>query len=426
MRMMNRRQFLKSAGAGLLAAGSLDRLARLASAQQETIPIGVVYPLTGSLARIGASIKNAIELATDIVNTPSDLDLPLARDAGLPRLRGARLRLVWADSKGDPATGRAEAERLIEGERVAAVIGSYQSAVTATASLAAEAKGIPFLNPESSSPRLTDRNFAWFFRTGPHDITFTKLFYDMMDDLKQRGRAISRVAILSEDTEFGATATGVEEGFAQRYGYNVVARELYTSPPASLDAELLRIRRVNPDVVFGQNYLVDAVLIIRTLKEMRWFPPALVVHDAGWVVPDYLQTVGNDGNYIITRVSWALGMSGRKPLVARVNSLYRQRYGTDMDETNARSFTGLLALATAINQAGSTRAEAIRGALHDLRIPGRQLIMPWAGIEFDAHGQNKHAAGLMAQILNKEYKVVWPFDLAETDLVWPAPAWERR
>jgi len=426
MRMMNRRQFLKYAGAGLVAAGAIDRLAWAAGGQQETIPIGVVYPLTGSLARIGASIKNAIELATDIVNTPFDLDLPLARDAGLPRLRGARLRLVWADSKGDPATGRAEAERLIEGEQVAAVIGSYQSAVTATASLAAEAKGIPFLNPESSSPRLTDRNFTWFFRTGPHDITFTKLFYDMMDDLKQRGRAISRVAILSEDTEFGATATGVEEGFAQRYGYNVVARELYTSPPASLDAELLRIRRVNPDVVFGQNYLVDAVLIIRTLKEMRWFPPALVVHDAGWVVPDYLQTVGNDGNYIITRVSWALGMSGRKPLVARVNALYRQRYGTDMDETNARSFTGLLALATAINQAGSTRAEAIRGALHDLRIPGRQLIMPWAGIEFDAHGQNKHAAGLMAQILNKEYKVVWPFDLAETDLVWPAPGWERR
>src|SRR5947207_3254562 len=121
--------------------------------------------------------------------------------------------------------------------RGAAVIGSYQSAVTATASLAAEAKGIPFLNPESSSPRLTDRNFAWFFRTGPHDITFTKLFYDMMDDLKQRGRAISRVAILSEDTEFGATATGVEEGFAQRYGYNVVARELYTSQPARRDWE---------------------------------------------------------------------------------------------------------------------------------------------------------------------------------------------
>ena len=114
-------------------------------------------------------------------------------------------------------------------------------------------------------------------------------------------------------SEFGATATGVEKGFAHRYGYEVAATELYTSPPASLDAELLRIRRVNPDVVFGQNYLVDAIMVIRTLKEMRWFPPAIVVHDAGWVVPDFLQTVGNDGNYIITRVSWALGMGARKP-----------------------------------------------------------------------------------------------------------------
>src|SRR5438046_8961753 len=101
MRMMNRRQFLKSAGAGLLAAGSLDRLARLASAQQETIPIGVGYPLAGSLARIGASIKNAIELATDIVNTPSDLAPPLARAAGLRRLRAPRQRAVWADRRRD-------------------------------------------------------------------------------------------------------------------------------------------------------------------------------------------------------------------------------------------------------------------------------------------------------------------------------------
>jgi branched-chain amino acid transport system substrate-binding protein len=410
----------------MVVLSGVDRLARLVQAQ-EPIPLGVVYPLTGSLARVGASIKNAVELAAEIVNSPiPDLDLPLAGGGGLPRLRGAKLRLIWADSKGDPATGRAEAERLIEREHVVALLGSYQSAVTATASLAAEAKGIPFLNPESSSPKLTERKFKWFFRTGPHDITFTKLFFDMMEDLKKRGPKISRIAILSEDTEFGATATGVEEAFARRYGYEVVARELYTSPPASIDAELLRIRRANPDVLFGQNYLVDALLITRSLKEMQWFPPAIVVHDAGWVISDFLQTVGPDGNYVITRVSWALGMAKRKQIVAKVNALYKQRYGTDMDETNARSFTGLLTLGAAINQAGSTAPDAVRGALQDLQIPGRQLIMPWQGIEFDRNGQNKYAAGVMAQILNKEYKVVWPFELAEADLVWPAPGWEKR
>jgi branched-chain amino acid transport system substrate-binding protein len=427
MKRVSRRQFLKYSGAGMVALSGLDRLAALARAQEATVPIGVVYPLTGALARIGASIRNAVELAADVVNTAHpDLDLPLARSAGLPNLRGATLRLHWADSRGDPATGRAETERLIERERVVAVLGAYQSAVTATASLAAEANGVPFLNPESSSPKLTERGFKWFFRTGPHDITFTQLFFSMMDDLKKRGQKISRIAILSEDTEFGATAAGVEKGLAHRYGYDVVTTELYTSPPASLDAELLRIRRANPDVVFGQNYLVDAILVIRTLKEMRWFPPAIVVHDAGWVIPDFLQTVGADGNFIMTRVSWALGMGSRKPLVSRVNDLYRRRHGTDMDETNARSFTGLLALAAAINDARATDPNAIRAAITGLRIPGRQLIMPWEGIEFDARGQNKHAAGVMAQIINREYKVVWPFDLAEADLVWPAPGWDRR
>jgi branched-chain amino acid transport system substrate-binding protein len=421
------RRRLSSRWAGAALAALLAMGTAAPGPAQEPVTIGVLYPLTGALARIGADIKNAVELAADIVNNPyPDLDLPLARTEGLPRLRGAKLRLVWADTKGDPATGRAEAERLVERERVVALLGSYQSAVTATASLAAEARGVPFLNPESSSPRLTERGFKWFFRTGPHDITFTKLFFDMMEDLKKRGHAISRIAILSEDTEFGATATGVEEAFARRYGYQVVARELYTSPPASLDAELLRIRRANPDVVFGQNYLVDAILITRTLKEMRWFPAGFIVHDAGWVVPDFLRTVGRDGYYVITRVSWALGMGRRKPLVARVNELYRQRHGTDMDETNARSFTGLLALAAAINEAGSTRPEAIRQALAALKIPGRQLIMPWEGIEFDAKGQNRHAAGVMAQILEGAYKVVWPFDLAETDIIWPAPPWDRR
>ncbi len=426
MRKISRRQFLKYSGIGLTALSSVDRLARLILAE-ETIPIGVVYPLTGSQAGIAAAIKNAVELAAEIVNNPfPDLDLPLARGSGLPKFGGAKLRLIWADSRGDPATGRAETERLIERDRVAAVQGAFASAVTATASFAAETKGVPFLNAESSSPKLTERNLKWFVRTGPHDVTFTKLFFDMMDDLKKRGQKISRIAILSEDTEFGGTATGVERAFAQRYQYEIVSTELYTSPPASLDAELLRIRRLNPDVVFGNNYTIDAIVTIRTLKEMRWFPPAIVVHDSGWVDNDFLKTVGDDGNYIISRVSWALGIGTRKPLVAKVNELYKTRYGTNMNEINARSFTGLLALAAAINEAGSLKPDAIRNALQNLSIPGRQLIMPWEGIEFDFRGQNKHAAGVMAQILKKELKVVWPFSLAEADLVWPAPAWERR
>ncbi|MCL6551952.1 MAG: ABC transporter substrate-binding protein [Firmicutes bacterium] len=424
---ITRRTFLRYTGAGLGALAAGDRLAGALPAQDAAIPVGAVYPLSGALARIGAGIRNGIELAVDIVNTAyPDLALPLAPTAGLPRLGGRKIRLVWGDSRGDPATGRAEAERLIERERVVALIGSYQSAVTATASLAAETRGIPFLNPESSSPRLTERGFKWFFRTGPHDTTFTKLFFDLMEDMKKRGHRISRVAILAEDTEFGATAAGVADGFAKVYKYDVVARELYTSPPASLTAEFLRLRQANPDVIIGANYLVDAVLIVRTLKEMRWTPQAFMAHAGFTTVPDFLQATGRDGWYFMARAPWALGIAARKPLVARVNDLYRRKYNADMDEVVARAFTGMLTLADALNRAGSTAPAAIQAALRETKIPGAQLIMPWQGIEFDQHGQNKHAAGIMTQILDGQYKVVWPFEIAEAPIVWPMPAWDRR
>lgn len=427
MRAITRRQFLHDSAVALASLALGDRLATALLAQEAPIPIGAVYPLTGALARIGAVIRNAIELAVEIVNNPyPDLNLPLARTAGLPRLGGRRIRVVWGDSRGDPATGRAEAERLIEQERVVALIGSYQSAVTATASLAAEARGIPFLNAESSSPRLTERGFKWFFRTGPHDITFTQIMFDMVEDLKRRGHRISRVAVLAEDTEFGATAAGVAKGFAQTRGYQLVAMELYTSPPTSLTAELLRIRAANPDFVIGANYLVDAIVITRTLKEMRWFPQGFLTHAGFTTVPDYLNAVGKDGYYFLARAPWALGIGRRKPIVARVNELYKRRYSFDMDEVAARAFTGMLTLADAINRARSTQPTAIQRALRETRIFGDQLIMPWRGIEFDSKGQNRHATGVMVQILEGEYKVVWPFELAEAPIVWPAPPWDRR
>jgi len=424
---ITRRKFLKYSGVGLGSLVLSDRLAGLLAAQEQTVTIGAAYPLTGSLARIGAAIRNGVELAVDIVNNPyPDLSLPLAPAAGLPRLGNRKIRLVWGDTRGDPATGRAEAERLIERDRVVALIGSYQSAVTLTASLAAEAKGIPFLNPESSSPTLTNRGFKWFFRTGPHDITFTKLFFDMMDEMKGRGHKLSRVAILSEDTEFGATAAGVAKGYAEVYKYTVVANELYTSPPASLTAEFLRIRAANPDVIIGANYLVDALVIVRALKEMRWFPQGFFVHAGFTTVPDFLQSAGRDGYYFLPRAPWALGMGRRKPLVARVNEMYKKKHGTDMDEVNARAFTGMMTRADAINRAGSTSPAAIQKALQETNIPGSQLIMPWNGIEFDSKGQNRHAAGILTQILDGEYKVVWPFDVAEAPVVWPVPPWDKR
>src|ERR1700730_15362719 len=135
--------------AGLLCAASVAVvLAGPACAQGTTVKIGAIFPMSGNAASTGVHAKAALEVAMDIVNNahPELGKFPLARNAGLAGLGGAKVDVVFADNQGSPATGQNQALRLITEEKVVALTGAYQSGITLTASAIAEKYGIPFLN----------------------------------------------------------------------------------------------------------------------------------------------------------------------------------------------------------------------------------------------------------------------------------------
>lgn len=385
------------------------------------ISVGAVYPLSGTLAPIGRSIRQAVELAVDLVNHPDDMPSSMACCFPRYNCHKKRINLIWADSQGDPQKGRTETRRLIEKEGAAAVLGSYQSSVTALASMEAEALQVPFLNPESSAHTLTWRGFEWFFRTGSDDITYTQVIFDFFNSLKQQGNKLQRMAIISEDSITGSEASEVELNMIKHYGFSLVDLEMYKLPVSSLQMEIERIRRVDPEVILGSQSFDDAVLLPRTLRQMGYFPDGLVVQDAGYTTPAFLEETGLESEYIISRSSWAPGITRINPLAARINSLYRTRYGDDLDDINARSFTGMVVLAEAIARARSTSPYDIRTALRNTYIPPAGLIMPWKGVRFNRSGQNTLTRGLLVQILAQHFRIIWPPQLTETRAIWPAP-----
>ena len=170
MRNTTRRAIV--AGTALAVLG----LATAATAQ-DAVKIGVIYPLSGNSASAGNYSKMAIEVGADVVNNGNaDLAkiMPIAKGGGLAGLKGAKIQLIFADNQGTPAAGQNQALRLISEEKVAAIIGAYQSGITVTASAIAERHGVPFLTAESVAANLTERGFKWFFRTTPVAIDFAR------------------------------------------------------------------------------------------------------------------------------------------------------------------------------------------------------------------------------------------------------------
>ena len=421
---MKMRRFLAVSAIFILA---LTLCAGTALAQEKVIKIGAVYPLTGNVAATGMECKRGVDLAVEIINGKYDMNMPFAKTEGIPNLGGAKLQIIYADTQGDPKNGLAEAERLITQEKCVAVIGAYQSAVTKTASQAAERLKIPYVCSDSSSPTLTERGFKYFYRVSPHDGTMAKNQFEFLKDLeKKTGQKVQTIGLLYENTEFGANVGKQEKQYAKEFGYKVVADVAYPANSSDVSSEVGKLMAAKPDVIMHAAYITDAILFTKTFKQMNVVPKGFLTM-AGYIESDYLPSVKADGDDFLVRSTFALDLAKKKPLVGQVADLYKKKYNIEMGENAARSFAAPFVLADAINRAKSTDPEAIVKALGETDIPGDQFIYPWKGIKFDPKThQNIYARAMIVQIQNLQYYTVWPWEAASRELVWPFPAWQGR
>src|SRR5471030_2808621 len=236
---------------------------------QQTVKIGVLYPLSGNAASAGNHAKMASELGADLVNT-GDPELgklmPIAKGGGLSGLKGAKIEIVSADNQGTPAAGQNQALRLITQGKVVAISGCYESGITQTASAVAEKYGIPFLTPESTSADLTERGFKWFFRTTPVSVNFAQAYAAFLKEQKAAGQKIDAIAIVHENTEYGTSTAGAIADLFAKEGLNVTIKLPYGANSPDVQPQVLQLKEKNPNVVIFISYTADAILYAKTMR----------------------------------------------------------------------------------------------------------------------------------------------------------------
>jgi branched-chain amino acid transport system substrate-binding protein len=410
---------------GLLCAASMSViLAGHASAQDKTIKIGGIFPLSGNAASTGVHTKAALEVAMDIINNahPELGNFPLAKNAGLAGLGGAKVEVVFADNQGSPATGQNQALRLITEEKVVALTGAYQSGITLTASAISEKYGIPFLNGESVAANLTERGFKWFFRTTPVASDFAKIYYDFLKDMKAAGAKTDTVALVHDNTEYGTSVATVITSVFKENGQNAPIDVAYAPNATDVQAQVLQLKEKKPDVVIMISYTSDAILFAKTMQSLDYKPAMLIADDAGYSDPSFIKAVGKISQGAFNRSSWSVGPAGSP--TALIADMYKKKSGDEMDDTAARQMQGFFVLCDAIDRAGSTDPAKIQAALKATDLKPDQLIMGYKGVKFDDKGQNILAAGVMIQLQDGEnYTTVWPKANAQKAPVLPYKGW---
>src|ERR1700719_1787494 len=367
---------------GLLCAASIFVWpAGNAFAQEKTVKIGAVFRLSGGSASAGVHAKAAIEVAMDIINNahPEFGNFPMAKNAGLAGLGGAKVEVVFADNQGSPATGQNQTLRLITEEKVVALTGAYQSGITLTASAIAEKYGIPFVNGESVAANLTERGFKWFFRVTPVAADFARIYYDFLKDMKAAGAKTDNVALVHDNTEYGTSVASVITGVFKEKGQNIALDIAYVVNATDVQGQVLQLKEKKPDVVIMIAYPSDAILYAKTMQALDYKPPMIIADDSGYSDPSFIKSVGKISQGVFNRSSWNVGAPGSPS--ALIAEMYKKKSGDDMDDNAARQMQAFFVLCDAIDRAASTDPAKIQAALKATDLKPDQLMMGYKGVK---------------------------------------------
>jgi len=390
-----------------------------------TVKIGIIWPLTGNAAAAGQASKAAAEVAADIVNNahPEFGDFPLAKGAGLPNMGGAKLELIFVDHQGNPSLAQQLATRLVTQDKVDVLMGAYQSSCSFTATAVAERYGIPFMVGESAALNITSRGFKWVFRGTPIASDYARTYMRFFADMKKAGKKVDTIAVVNENTDYGTSVADAIVDEAKKANVPVAIRIPYIASSTDVSAQVLQLKEKQPDVVIFISYTADAILYLKTMKNLDYKPPMVIGDDTGFSDPSFIPAVYDVAQGAMNRSAWAIGKPGS--VTYKINEMFKAKTGRDLDDTSARNMQSFFALADALNRAGSTDPEKIRVALTETDLKPDQLMMGYQGVKFDKTGQNILAGTYLIQMQGKKYELVWPDKQAEAKLEWPMSGWKK-
>ena len=370
----------------------------IAGQAQDTLKIGIINPFSGPLALYGDQLARGYQIAADEQNAKGGV-------------LGKQIELIRGDA-GTPQQAIAAVQRLQE-SGVDAFIGTYISAVSNAASDAAGQYGKTYWDTNALAQDLTDRGLPNFIRSGPSAGLFGEVAATAVVDLvapalKKPANQL-KVWIEHEDSIYGSSIAERERQVLTQAGVQIAGIGSHSARAIDLTDSVLRAKGAQPDIWLSTSYQPDGTLLLRTMRDQGFSPPAIIMIGAG-DSPDALKALGADGLNGLMIVSYpeadqnqSYGPGGEEFL-----DTYRKKYGADPLVPNTlTAYVGAEMLFETIAAAGSTDPAAMRAAAAKLDHPVGTYANGF-GAKFDKTFQNTLALPTVVQWQSGKLLTVFP------------------
>ena len=308
-----------------------------------TIKIGYFGDLTGPTFNFGQSAINGVLMAASEVNQNGGIN-------------GRQIDVVIEDDKGSPEEAARLTAKLIDQDKVVAVIAGGTSGNSRAAAPKAQASHIPFISPSSTDPAVTQTG-SYIFRA-----CFVDSFQgEVMARFAVNTLKAQKAAVLYDfNSPYGRGLTQYFDLSFGKLGGRIVSEQSYMQGDANFNGQLSTIKAAEPDVIYIPGYYGDVALIAKQARAIGLTQPLL--GGDGWDAPELWQLGGDalNGAYISTHYS----IDNPAPAIQLFVEQYKQRYGNLFPDAHAAlAYDAARLLFDALTRIGSTDSDKLREAL---------------------------------------------------------------
>jgi branched-chain amino acid transport system substrate-binding protein len=216
--------------------------------------IGAIFSVTGGASFLGDPEKKTAEMVVEQINQAGGIN-------------GKKIRLIVYDDETDPTKCNLFARRLINQDKVLAVIGPSVSGLSMAVVPLFEKAGTPLISCAASYKIVTNENtgkpYRWIFKTPQSDSLAVEAIYTQMQKM-----SINRIALISVSDGFGASGRQELLRYASEYGMEIVADEKYDPKDTDMTTQLTRIRRSGPQAIINWSVGPSQVTVVRNWRDL--------------------------------------------------------------------------------------------------------------------------------------------------------------
>jgi branched-chain amino acid transport system substrate-binding protein len=310
--------------------------------KSDEIVIGEFGSLTGTTATFGQSTHNAVLMATEELNAAGGIG-------------GKKVRIIVEDDQSKPEEAATAVTKLINQDKVVALIGEVASTRSMAAAPIAQANRIPMVSPSSTNPQVTaigDYIFRVCFIDPFQGSVMAKFAFNTLK--------AKRVAILYDVRN--DYSVGLRNFFTAKFkelGGEIVAEQSYGEGDSDFRAQLTQLKSLKPDAIYTPGYYTEVGTIARQARDLGI--PAPLMGGDGWDSPKLFEIGGAaiNGSYLSNHNS----VDDPAPNIQKFVKAYKEKYNAVPDSLSSLGYDAANVLFDAIKRAGSTEGPKIREAL---------------------------------------------------------------